>query len=56
MAPLFYIAFFWNPADKEAESVAGFRGSSVLFRKIGETKLDWPLSASDVTSDTYPMS
>lgn len=36
------------------EKTGGFEYSAVLFRKITETILDWPLKSEDVTSDMYP--
>ena len=31
-----------------------YQSSSVLFKKIGSTSLDWPVRVSDVTSTIYP--
>jgi hypothetical protein len=40
---------FARPSD-------GYLASLVLFRKIGKTKLDWPVEVEDVTETHYPTS
>lgn len=36
------------------EKTGGFESSSVLVRKVGTARVDWPLAAADVTTDAYP--
>lgn len=53
--PQYIVSFVWSQAYKDAEKTAGFETSIVCVRKITETALDWPLDASDVTQDKYPL-
>lgn len=53
--PQYIISFAWSKIYKDAEKTAGYGTSLVCARKIGETALDWPLGASDVTQDQYPL-
>lgn len=42
-------------AEKErAEQAVGFEGSAVLVRKTGPCRMEWPLTAADVTGTLYP--
>jgi len=50
----YIIPFAYKDKYEDAEKSAGYEGSAVLVRKIGETKLEWPLGADDVTGDMYP--
>ena len=50
----YIIPFYWRDKYYEAEKSAGYEGSTVLVKKIGDTKLEWPLGAADVTMDIYP--
>lgn len=53
--PQYVVSFVWSNAYKDAEKTAGYETSLVCIRKIAETALDWPLGASDVTQDKYPL-
>lgn len=48
--PMVYTDDHWA-----AEQTAGFEHSSVLVRKVSAARVDWPLSAADVTHDAYPV-
>lgn len=50
----YIIPFVYQERHSQVEKTGGFEYSSVLFRKIAETTLDWPLNAADVTADIYP--
>ena len=52
--PMFILPFHWTPHWKEAEKSAGFSASSVIVRKIGESRMKWDIGSSDVTTDSYP--
>jgi len=50
----YIIPFVWSEDKNYAESTAGYESSVVLVRKIKETKLKWPVIASDIIDDKYP--
>jgi hypothetical protein len=50
----YIIPFFWRDKYINAEKSAGFEDSTIIVKKIGETALDWKLTADDVTHDMYP--
>jgi hypothetical protein len=54
-SPQYIVSFVWSQAHKDAEKTAGFETSIVCVRKVAETTIDWPLGASDVTQDKYPL-
>lgn len=53
-SPQYIIPMHYADRHAEAEKTAGFEFSSVLFRKVSETNFDWPLSAANVVTDSYP--
>ncbi len=50
----YVLPFVWAPRHAEAEQSCGFKLSCVLARKTGESTLDWPAKAADLTEDHYP--
>ena len=52
--PAYIVAAKCHAVTAFAETPAGALGSSVLFRKIGETRLQWPVELEDLTATTYP--
>lgn len=52
--PAYIVAAKIHPATAFAETPAGFLASSVLFRKISETDLQWPVSVNKVLDTQYP--
>lgn len=52
--PAIVIAARCHAATNFGPPPAGFLASSVIFRKIGETTLDWPVEIEDVTGTHYP--
>ncbi|KQV80220.1 hypothetical protein ASD15_15235 [Massilia sp. Root351] len=55
MSGLNYITPFAWSADKNfAERACGYESSTVLVRKTGDSKLQWPVIASDLVDDNYP--
>gem|GEM_PF-3195460 len=44
----------WTERHRGAEAAGGFEGSSVLVRKIGEPRVDWPVTVAEVTGTSYP--
>lgn len=44
-----------NPACLFGEVHVGALMSGVLFRKVSETSLDWPVAMSDIAADVYPF-
>jgi SAM-dependent methyltransferase len=57
MSDLMFIQpFVYEARYRLCESSAGFEGSACLARKISSTSLSWPLTAADITNDTYPDS
>jgi hypothetical protein len=50
----FIIPLYYKERYKDVEKNAGYESSTVLVKKISNTKLEWPLSAHDVTGDMYP--
>ncbi|RAZ91174.1 methyltransferase type 11 [Mesorhizobium hawassense] len=51
----YIVARVHNVATAFGEVHTGALMSAVLFRKTGETNLDWPVSMRDIASDLYPM-
>lgn len=43
-----------HPATAFGEAPGGYLASAVLFRKVGDTALDWPVSVSEVLDTAYP--
>jgi hypothetical protein len=43
------------PSTAFGEHWTGALMSAVLFRKIGETSLDWPVDMDDISEDQYPI-
>lgn len=54
-ARAYLVARVHNAATAFGELHTGALMSAVLFRKIGETDLDWPVSVQDITKDMYPL-
>jgi len=52
--PAIVIAAHCHAATNFGPPSASFLASSVIFRKIAETSLDWPVEIEDVTSTRYP--
>jgi hypothetical protein len=51
---MFLLPFVCNENMIDAENSAGFYFSSVLFEKISEADVDWPVQISEVTESMYP--
>jgi SAM-dependent methyltransferase len=45
----------FNYVTYRLDETFAYLNSNVLFRKVGESVLDWPASASEVTSSDYPF-
>lgn len=54
-ARAFIVARVHNAATEFGEANTGALMSGVLFRKTGETTLDWPVSMTDIADDLYPI-
>jgi SAM-dependent methyltransferase len=52
--PAFVVAAKVQPGTAFPETPAGALASFVLFRKIGETTLDWPVELEGLTQTLYP--
>ena len=52
--PAYVVAQRCSVATAFAEHPAGALASFVLFRKIGETRLEWPVELSDILQTSYP--
>lgn len=52
--PAIVLAARCHAATNFGSPPASFLASSVIFRKIGETSLDWPVEIEDVTGTHYP--
>lgn len=50
----YVLPFVYRPNKEHAEKSAGYEGSSVMFRKVGPTKMEWPLVVKDIIDTTYP--
>jgi hypothetical protein len=50
----FVLPFIYRPGKWDAERSAGFENSSVMFEKISECNLEWPIEISDLTDTSYP--
>jgi methyltransferase family protein len=53
-SPQFVVPLFYGEANKGFERAAGFESSAVLVEKIGEARLEWPVSVKDITQTMYP--
>ena len=53
--PAYLVAQRCSPATAFAEHPAGALASFVFFRKIGETRLEWPVELSAITATAYPV-
>ena len=53
-AESYILPFIYRPDKKSAEQSAGYEGSAVLVRKIGNTTVDWDVSLSEVIDTQYP--
>lgn len=51
--PQFILPFIITPGKMDAEMAAGYEGSSVLFRKIGPSRVKWDVP-TDIISTMYP--
>lgn len=54
-ARAYVVASVHNASTAFGEAHQGALMSAVLFRKIAETDLDWPVSVPDITKDMYPL-
>lgn len=52
-SPQFILPFILTPGKMDAEMAAGYEGSSVLFRKIGPSRVEWDVP-TDIISTMYP--
>jgi SAM-dependent methyltransferase len=52
--PAYVVAQRCSAATAFAEHPAGALASFVVFRKIGETRLDWPVELEEILSSRYP--
>ena len=52
--PAFVVAQRCHPVTDFAPVPAGFLASNVLFRKVAETTLSWPVRVSDIVATSYP--
>jgi hypothetical protein len=52
--PTYFVAQRCHSITNFGMSNSGYLASNVLFRKIGETNLQWPVRIADMTSTTYP--
>ncbi len=53
--PAYIVAQRCSPETAFAEVPAGALASFVLFRKVGETRLEWPVELTDITATGYPV-
>jgi hypothetical protein len=52
--PAFVVAQRCHPVTNFGLQQGGFLASNVLFRKIGPTRLSWPVKLSDIVQTDYP--
>lgn len=52
--PAYVVAQRCHPVTNFGLQQGGFLASSVLFRKIGPTELQWPVSTNDIIDTAYP--
>ena len=52
--PAFIVAQRCHPVTNFDVAHKGFLSSSVIFKKIADTSLEWPVALADITSTTYP--
>lgn len=55
-SPAFVVPLRCNPFTNFGGPPESFLASSVLFRKIAETKLDWPVEVEEIGAAAYPRS
>lgn len=53
--PAFIVAERLSPSTAWSEFYRGALMSSVIFRKVSETTVDWSVSLSDIADDLYPF-
>ncbi len=53
--PAYVVAQRCHPVTNFGLQQSGFLASNVLFRKIGPTALEWPVSLADTISTSYPI-
>ena len=54
MLPCYIVPFLHTKDRAGYEASAGFELSCVIFRKIGETKLRWPVDLAEISEAEYP--
>jgi 2-polyprenyl-3-methyl-5-hydroxy-6-metoxy-1,4-benzoquinol methylase len=52
--PAYIVAARCHPVTAFAEEPESFLSSAVIFRKVANTTLEWPVELADVTSTHYP--
>lgn len=52
--PQFIVPHFYARENKGFERAAGFESSAVFVEKIGQARLEWPVSVKDITGTMYP--
>ena len=52
--PAFVVAQRCHPVTDFAPVPAGYLASNVLFRKVAETSLRWPVKLCDIVGSAYP--
>lgn len=52
--PQFIVPHFYAEENRGFELAAGFENSAVVVEKIGQSRLEWPVSVSDITRTMYP--
>jgi Methyltransferase domain len=52
--PAFVVAQRCHPVTNFGDAQGGFLSSSVIFKKISDTSLEWPVKLAEVTTTTYP--
>lgn len=53
-SPQFIIPFFYQDRNEIAERGAGYEFSAVWARKIGPSKVDWPVALDSIITTIYP--
>jgi hypothetical protein len=52
--PQFIVPHFYADENRGFERAAGFESSAVFVEKIGQARLEWPVSVKDITGTMYP--
>ena len=52
--PAFVVSQRAHPITDFGRTQSGYLASNVLFRKIGETSLSWPVGLADIVQTHYP--